>query len=78
MNMIVIEDYSADKLPEDIRARVGDSQTVKLIIAPYPRHPIGNEARYQRLLSDMATWTLDDSGRDSVERVRALRDEWDD
>ena len=78
MTKIVLERYPVEKLPEDIRAVVGDSLTVKLVVEPDALHETGNEARYQRLLSDMATWTLDNSGRDSVERVRALRDEWDD
>lgn len=78
MKTIVLEHYPVGKLPEDIQAVLDDSETVRLVIERDPRPALNGEAQYQRLLSDMATWTLDTGGRDSVERVRSVRDEWDD
>jgi hypothetical protein len=78
MNKIVLEHYPVDKLPEDVRAVVGDARAVTLVIEPETADKHDGEMAYQRLMAEMATWTLDTGGRDSVERVRALRDDWDD
>jgi hypothetical protein len=79
MNKIVLEHYPVEKLPDDVRAVVGDVRAVTFVIEPEASDDRQTgEMAYQRVTAEMATWTLDTGERDSVERVRALRDEWDD
>jgi hypothetical protein len=78
MNRIVKEHYPVEKLPDDIRSAIGDARSVTLVIEPEATRSEADGDGHQSLLADMATWRLDGGGRDSAERVRALRDEWDD
>ena len=76
MNKIVKEHYPVENLPEDLRVGLAQVGHVTLVIEAEPPAEGSPEGRYQALLADMATWVLDDDGEDSVQRVRALRDEW--
>ena len=72
---VVVDRYPVERLPEDLRARVGEATFVKLTIAlgePVPELPPDDE----RPLS----WYFGKLGRvhdDPVADIRKLRDEWE-
>lgn len=78
MNKIVREHYPVERLPEDLRAELGLARTVTVVIeaedqAPPKRDREAAIAELRELRSK-----LKPSADDAVERVRRLRDEWDD
>lgn len=78
MNKIVREHYPVERLPEDLRAELGLARTVTLVIEAEETTPraVDKEAaiaEFRELRS-----RLRPSTEDSVERIRKLRDEWDD
>lgn len=77
MNKIVRAHYPVEKLPEDLRPDIGPPRTAKVIVevdTEASRHL--RQAAAAELLR--LREKLKPSADDSVERVRALRDEWDD
>lgn len=75
MNRIVREHYPVEKLPEDLRAGLDPTETVRVVVEGTPG-PDTSEARLRELL-DLAR-RAQPIGDDPVERIRKLRDEWDD
>ena len=84
---IVREDYPVERLPEDLRAGLGDAERVTVTLeADDGSRPVSADERRRRWLKVKA---LIDKARahpsfkpvtteEAVARIRALRDEWDD
>lgn len=79
MNKIVLEHYPVDKLPEDIQRAVGSADAVTLTIeadgpTSLDRDTLVAELRAQKLamLPNEGT-SLDEA----TDRVRQIRDEWE-
>lgn len=78
MNKIVREHYPVEKLPADLRPQRGLARTATVTII------LDDDAREQRdrqtAIAELRELRsrLKPSPSDSVERVRELRDEWDD
>ncbi len=82
MNKIV-RHYPVDQLPGNLRADLGTASTVKLTMEP-ELMPKNDDFRHRRdrLMAAIADARSSVTGpgvtaREAVERVRALRDEWD-
>ena len=78
MNKIVREHYPVEKLPEDLRAELGLVRTVTVVIEAEDERP--SRADRDAAIAELQELRrkLKPSADDSVERVRKLRDEWDD
>ncbi|MFG1427340.1 MAG: hypothetical protein B7Y65_03020 [Azorhizobium sp. 35-67-15] len=74
MNRIVREHYPVEKLPEDLRVTGNDNTDVRVVIE---RVPASVPEEKLRALLALAR-RVEPIGDDSVERIRKLRDEWDD
>lgn len=75
MNRIVREHYPVEKLPADLREGMEPGETVRVTVEEVP-HPDGSKERLAALL-ELAR-RAQPIGDDPVERIRRLRDEWDD
>ncbi|MEZ5786386.1 MAG: hypothetical protein R3D62_07915 [Xanthobacteraceae bacterium] len=81
MNKIVRENYPASKLPEDLREGLDPSSTVRVVIEAgdaigKPRKTFSELKKLideLKLQPDFKPVTADEA----VQRIRALRDEWD-
>ena len=73
MNKIVRENYPASKLPEELRPSADPEARTRVTIEEQPSPP-SREALIAML---DAARRLPASTDDSVERIRTLRDEWD-
>lgn len=73
MNRIVRENYPASRLPEDLRPSGDPDARTRVTIEELPSRPT-REALIAML---DAARRLPASTDDSVERIRSLRDEWD-
>ncbi|MFG1186342.1 MULTISPECIES: hypothetical protein [Xanthobacter] len=74
MNTIVRQNYPVEKLPEDLQ-KVGEkSDGLRVIVEAVPA-PV-SEAKLRELLA--LARNIEPIGDDPVERIRQLRDEWDD
>ncbi len=71
MNKIVLEHYPVEKLPEDLRARFFGQATVRLTVENERPAPLTRE--------DILAFLDKPIGEpvNTVEGIRALRDEWD-
>ncbi|HMN84687.1 MAG TPA: hypothetical protein PKA74_01675 [Bauldia sp.] len=74
MNIVVKDRYPVSQLPDDLKAEIGQARYVKLVI---------EEAAPKRTREELArireeSWRRGPIGDDPVERIRRLRDEWDD
>ena len=71
MNKIVMEHYPVEKLPEDLRARFFGQATVRLTVENERPSPLTRE--------DILAFLDKPIGEpvNTVEGIRALRDEWD-
>lgn len=84
MNKIVREHYPVEKLPEDLRAELGLARMVTVTIeAEQPARDVEFERQRSEVISALrqARASIKEGSNavsDSVARVRALRDEWDD
>jgi hypothetical protein len=78
MNKIVREHYPVERLPEDLRVDLGLARTVKVTIVA--EDVVGEQQDHQAAIAELRELRsrLKPSPSDSVERVRALRDEWGD
>lgn len=76
MNRIVREHYPAARLPEDLQDELGGAATVRLVIEADIARPAHTRQQAVRELLELRE-RLQPSTNDSVERVSALRDEWD-
>ncbi|MEX6508788.1 hypothetical protein [Jiella sp. M17.18] len=70
LRKIVVDDYPADNLPEDIRKDLDPGQRVRVTVEPYRQEP--RYLRFHGIAAHKKT-TIEEA----VARVRALRDEWD-
>jgi hypothetical protein len=75
MNRIIRENYPASKLPEDLRAGVDPSSTVRVTIVEEEKTP-------ERAMSLEEIWALRTppfrTAREIDDELRRNRDEWDD
>jgi hypothetical protein len=82
MNKIVREHYPVEKLPEDLRNLVVGAKSVTIEIIEEPRKsPLTAEearARVREMQKRQAAGSKAASLEEIVDRVRQLRDEWDD
>lgn len=78
MNKIVREHYPVERLPEDLRAELGVARTVKVVIETEDKQPQTIDVKAAIAELRELRSKLKPSSEDSVERVRKLRDEWDD
>ena len=81
MSTIIRENYPVARLPKDIQDEVGDSKVVRLTIESVEegrKVPVLEDifAHVRRLQAEGKIQPV--SAKQVVERVRALRDEWDD
>lgn len=74
MNRIVRQNYPVEKLPEDLRDVGEKGDGLRVIVEAVPA-PV-SEARLRELLA--LARTVEPIGDDPVERIRQLRDEWED
>jgi len=76
MNKIVREHYPVERLPEDLRRSLPEAATVRLTMeTDQPSLPPGR-IWIEDVLRRKSEITA--SSDDPVERIRELRDEWDD
>ena len=71
---IVTDDFPAERLPEELRRGIDPGHRVRVTVEDEPASA-GTEPRYRRfhgIAAEQGT-SIDQA----VERVRALRDEWD-
>lgn len=78
MNRIVREHYPVERLPEDLRAELGAVSSVRISIEAEVQPSRNIEAILKDIQERKARgdWPL--ATDDPVERIRKLRDEWDD
>ncbi|MFG1378716.1 hypothetical protein [Xanthobacter autotrophicus] len=74
MNRIVREHYPVEKLPEDLREGGSGDANLRVIVEQLPKP--ASEARLRELLA--LARKIEPIGDDPVQRIRELRDEWDD
>ncbi|MFG1300981.1 hypothetical protein V5F49_14410 [Xanthobacter sp. V3C-3] len=74
MNRIVRQNYPVEKLPEDLRDVGEKGDGLRVIVEAVPA-PV-SEARLRELLA--LARSVEPIGDDPVERIRQLRDEWED
>ena len=79
MNRIVKEHYPASKLPVELREGIDGDALVTVTVQPEEgsRKPL-TQKELRQLLERAQKEAKGGTIEDAVERVRALRDEWDD
>jgi hypothetical protein len=79
MNRIVRTHYPVEKLPEDLRAGLTAGAHVTITIAADDPTSPANTAHeaFNQMVEARDRLTIQSEG-DSAERIRKLRDEWDD
>mgnify|MGYP003433171209 CR=1 FL=1 len=77
MNKIIRDNYPVSKLPNDLRAELGDARSVRLTIeGESPQRTLDEIlAEVNRLRTEGVIEPV--TAEEAVARVRALRDEWD-
>ena len=78
MGIVKKRHYAASKLPKDLRDGIPDGALVSVTVAEERRKPFSIEelkAQIERAKSDHHEETTIEQ---AVERIRSLRDEWDD
>lgn len=74
MNKVIRKHYPASKLPEELRLGFADDALVEVTVT--------EEAAPQRSISDLLEMArampISTTTGEAVERIRKLRDEWDD
>ena len=90
MNKIVRDHYPVDKLPEDLREGFTAHATVRIVLESVEpsavrlpasladEKPMSASEATQFIQRFKATHHSDMSPEDAVERIRKLRDEWED
>tara|TARA_R110002020_G_scaffold238712_1_gene451219 strand:+ start:1072 stop:1323 length:252 start_codon:yes stop_codon:yes gene_type:complete len=83
MNKIVREHYPVENLPEDLRALVGDAESVTVELTQDNRYhaPLSKEqaiALMRQMQKENVEKRTSISTEEAVARIRELRDEWDD
>jgi hypothetical protein len=74
MNRIIREHYPVDRLPDDLKAGLGQAEYVRVVIEGPDQEPTR-----ERLLALMENARSKPGlGDDPVERIRKIRDQWDD
>lgn len=70
---IVVENYPAHKLPEDLRRQIGDDETVKITVESI------ETPKVRRPLSDYvgAGKGIYATPEEALKAIRSLRDEWE-
>ena len=73
---VVVENYPAEKLPEEIRQNIEPSHKVRVIVEDEP------EGHWAALRRRVEEYHRENPGsevtvEEAVARIRALRDEWD-
>lgn len=80
MNKIVREHYPVEKLPEDLRQSLPPGATVRLTLEMDPSEHISALPAGRAWLEDLMRRKAEVpvTSDDPVQRIRQLRDEWDD
>lgn len=78
MNKIVRQHYPASKLPPELRQGLAPDASVTVVVQEEVRKPASIEELRQQLLDYRKSLTRKVTLEEAVERVRELRDEWDD
>lgn len=76
MNKIVREHYPVSRLPDDLKAQLGSMKYVRLVIEDIDERPAPSRETLLQLIEGVRR--AEPIGDDPVERIRKLRDEWDD
>ena len=76
MNKIVLENYPASKLPEELREGIAPGASVKVTVEEEARKPMTRE-KLHLSLSDARARASGVSIEDAVARIRELREEWE-
>ncbi|MYZ50067.1 hypothetical protein [Propylenella binzhouense] len=71
----VVEDYPAEKLPEELRGDIDPSHRTRVIVEDVGRDRERGLDKYRRLFGRASH--MNTSVEEAVARIRALRDEWD-
>lgn len=71
MNKVVLEHFPVEKLPDELRVQFAGQSSVKLTVEP--EKPAGYSSKDLLALLER----LPIKASNSVESIRALRDEWD-
>ena len=80
MGILTVKHYRASKLPADLRAGLSDDALVSVTVEEErvrraPASPESLKAQIDRITKKAGPSV---SSKDAVERIRKLRDEWDD
>lgn len=78
MSRLVLEHYPASKLPSDLRAGVPADAIVRITIEEERRKPFSAEELLQQLKKARQKLPRDVTAEEAADRIRQLRDEWDD
>jgi hypothetical protein len=76
MNKIVRDHYPVSRLPDDLRAGLDPGDVVRVVVENMDVPIVSSRASLRQLLDEARK--LQPIGDDPVERIRKLRDEWDD
>lgn len=78
MNRVVREHYPASKLPDELRGKIARDSSVKITIEEEIRQPFSATDLARQLREYRKTNPKPVTIEEAVDRIRRLRDEWDD
>jgi hypothetical protein len=76
MNKIVRDHYPVSRLPDDLREGLAPGDVVRVVVENVEMPVASSRASLKQLLDEARS--LRPIGDDPVDRIRKLRDEWDD
>lgn len=77
MNKIVREHYPASRLPAELREGIASGASVRVTVEEEVRTPLGREELIKLMREAQANASVT-TLEEAVQRIRRLRDEWDD
>jgi len=81
MNRIVRDYYPAERLPADLQHLVDPKRAIRIVIEQEDTPPVKKSAEELLAMIDAYRATIKGKGvspEEAVQRIRELRDEWDD
>lgn len=73
----VVEDYPVERLPDDLRTGFERDSTVTVIVESGRSEP-SHSMTFSEIFETFATKDYGTTADEATERIRKLRDEWDD
>jgi len=78
MNKVVLEHYPASKLPDDLRGSIAAGASVRVIVEEEPASRRMSRGEFLESLAVARRNAPGTTVKEAVDRIRGLRDEWDD